>query len=114
MKTFLRISTVAALTAALLFGCSGNEENTVTAFPDSLVDEEEIVAVASQPIMGRDLRVFTMVYQPAALDSTRSRIYNLQLLNGYIDRFLLWRNFRRRQHCARRRTVHPQAAPARR
>ncbi len=90
MNNLFRITVTLVLTTALLFACSKENEQAPAAFPDSLVDDEEVVLIGSHSITGRDLRVFTMVYQPTAFDSMYSRFFNLQLLNGYIDRFLLW------------------------
>ena len=92
-KHVVRRSTLAAVVvaiAAMLAACGGEESAQAVAFPDSLIDDEVVAAVNSQPIIGRDLKVFTMVYQPATLDSLRSRMFNVILLNGYIDRVLLY------------------------
>ena len=82
----LLIATAVAITGV---ACSGGDEATV-AFPDSLRDAETVVTVNQHGITGRDLRVFTMIYQPQTADSLHNRMFNLQLLSSYIDRLLLW------------------------
>jgi peptidyl-prolyl cis-trans isomerase C len=86
------------VTAALLLSlaaCSGDksngggEQSKATAFPNSVVDEEVLVRVNSEPIQGRDLRVFTLIYGSGTLDSLRSRNFNERALDGLIDRQLL-------------------------
>lgn len=92
-----RISIVMVLmlaAAAVVAGCGGGEEAAATAFPDSLVDGELVATVNDRPITGRDLRVFTLIYQPATVDSLHDRMFNLELLNGYIDRIVLWQEAR--------------------
>ena len=59
------------------------------AFPDSIADDEYLVWVNSNPIRGRDLRVFTLLYQAGTPDSLRDRSFNLRMLDGLIDRTLL-------------------------
>jgi len=59
------------------------------AFPDSIADDEYLVWVNSSPIRGRDLRVFTLLYQAGTPDSLRDRTFNLRMLDGLIDRTLL-------------------------
>ena len=90
MRQMLRLTTVLCLLAAAMFSCSSEDGEKSAAFPDSLVDDELIMTVNDMPVIGHDLRVFTLIYQPATIDSIESRIFNLQLLNGVIDRMLLW------------------------
>ena len=70
--------------------CGGEERRATIAFPDSLVDDEVVAIVNEQEVTARSLRVFTLTYVPSAADSLYDRIFNLELLNGYIDRMLLW------------------------
>lgn len=74
---------------AALTGCGGNEAGVV-AFPDSLVDGEVVAVINGDDITGRQLKIFTLVYQPNVADSLNSRLFNLDILNGFIDRTLLY------------------------
>jgi parvulin-like peptidyl-prolyl isomerase len=84
---------MAALLA--LTACSGDDGSTgggqtkSVSFPDSVVDEDLLATVNSRPIRGRDLRVFTIVYQSGTSDSLRDRAFNEKILDGLIDRTLL-------------------------
>jgi peptidyl-prolyl cis-trans isomerase C len=88
--------TVVVLAAALaLAACGGGDDSgfdgsKAEAFPDSVVDKELLVRVNSHPITGKDLRVYALLYGLGTNDSLRSRPFNEQLLDGLIDRTLLW------------------------
>jgi peptidyl-prolyl cis-trans isomerase C len=77
-----------------LAACSGdgdsNGKGAKASFPDSVVDEELILTVNSHPIRGRDIRVFTLLYGSGTEDSLRNRAFNERLVDGMIDRTLLW------------------------
>lgn len=91
MNRFYHMVLTLCVAAALSTGCSRGHKKAVIAFPDSVVDGEVVAMVNSEPIHGRDLRVFAMVYQPGVRDSLHTRLFNLELLNGYIDRVLFWK-----------------------
>lgn len=86
----IAIIAVLAFIAGPLHGCGGDKAPAATAFPDSLVDTEVVATVNGHDITGRDLKVFTLVYQPNVADSLTSRLFNLGVLNGYIDRSILY------------------------
>lgn len=67
---------------------SGDQARSVS-FPDSVVDDDVLATVNNHPIRGKDLRVFTLVYQSGTQDSLRDRVFNEKILDGYIDRTLL-------------------------
>ena len=75
VRTTRHILSLTALTAVLamaLPACSSDETPPAVAFPDSLSDDELIATVNSEQVTGRDLRVFTLVYQPNLADSLHS------------------------------------------
>ena len=81
--------------ALALAACGGGEESgfdgsKAEAFPDSVLDEELLVRVNSHPVMGKDLRAYALLYGLGTIDSLRSRPFNEKLLDGLIDRTLLW------------------------
>jgi peptidyl-prolyl cis-trans isomerase C len=78
------------LTACGGGGQSGSGGSKAEAFPDSVVDEEVLVLVNSYPITGKDLRTYALLYGMGTRDSLYSRAFNEQLLEGVIDRTLLW------------------------
>jgi peptidyl-prolyl cis-trans isomerase C len=83
-----------AVVIALLFCACGGESDDgnadVVSFPDSVVDGDIIVRVNSHPIYGRDLRMFTLIYRSGTTDSLRNRGFNEKMIEGMIDRTLLW------------------------
>lgn len=79
----------AAVVSLGLAACGGEERGATSAFPDSLVNGEVVAVVNEKEITARDLRVFMLTYVPTAADSLYDRIFNLELLSGYIDRMLL-------------------------
>lgn len=86
------VRAAAAAVLALLLAmsaCGGKKVPAAVAFPDSLEGDELIATVNGQPVTAHDLLVYTVIYQPASRDSLTDRMYNLELLNGYIDRALL-------------------------
>lgn len=90
MSRLLRTSLAVAATGLVLASLScSRSSKTTSAFPDSLVDDEVVVRVNSQPVTGRDLRVFALIYQPGSADSLRTAGFNRKLLDGFIDRVLL-------------------------
>lgn len=93
-----KIHRLLGLTAAVLLSltaCSGDktdgggDETKAVSFPDSVVDDELLVRVNSQPIRGRDLRIFTLIYGSGTSDSLSHRAFNEKTLDGLIDRLLL-------------------------
>lgn len=75
------------------WGCSKDESSGVkkaTAFPNSVVDDETLVFVNSAPITGKELRVFTLLYRAGDDDSLSNSAFNLRMLDGLIDRTLIW------------------------
>jgi len=79
-----------SLTACGGGGQSGSGGLKAEAFPDSVVDEEVLVLVNSYPITGKDLRTYALLYGMGTKDSLYSPSFNQQLLEGVIDRTLLW------------------------
>ncbi len=77
---------VAALAVGLALGCSKKKESAAHAFPDSLVNDEVVATVNSDPITGADLKVLAYTTTPATQDSLHSRSFNLGLLDQMIDR----------------------------
>jgi peptidyl-prolyl cis-trans isomerase C len=69
---------------------SGRDGAKAVAFPDSVVDEELLVRVNSHPIRGKDLRTYALLYGLGTRDSLHSRSFNETVLDGLIDRTLLW------------------------
>jgi peptidyl-prolyl cis-trans isomerase C len=95
VSKFYRLAGVVTvmLITIVVCSCGGKSEDADTkeaAFPDSIVDDEVIVLVNSHPITGRDMRVFTLVYRSGTPDSLRQRSFNEKMLDGMIDRTLLW------------------------
>lgn len=88
------IIVVTAMATLSLSACGDKKATAATAFPDSLADDELVVTVNNQPVTGRDLRVFTLVYEPQSADSLTDRLFNVSLARGYIDRLLLWQEAR--------------------
>jgi peptidyl-prolyl cis-trans isomerase C len=90
-----RLASVTAAVVLALVACSGDKSEegesnaTSHSFPSAVADLDVLVRVNSQPIYGKDLRVFTLVYGTGTLDSLISASYNLRTLNGLIDRMLL-------------------------
>jgi peptidyl-prolyl cis-trans isomerase C len=90
-----RLASVTAAVVLALVACSGDkseesEDNTTAlSFPNVVADNDVLVRVNSQPIYGRDLRLFTLVYGTGTLDSLNSASYNLRTISGLIDRILL-------------------------
>lgn len=88
-------SLVALLLTAIVIvgGCSEKTDSEVpraSAFPDSVVNDEYLVRVNHHPIMGKELRVFTLMYGAGTPDSLFDRGFNLRMLDGLIDRTLIW------------------------
>lgn len=69
---------------------SGLDGKKAVAFPDSVVDEELLVRVNNHPIRGKDLRTYALLYGLGTKDSLGSRSFNESVLDGLIDRTLLW------------------------
>jgi peptidyl-prolyl cis-trans isomerase C len=69
---------------------SGLDGKRAVAFPDSIVDEELLVRVNNHPIRGKDLRTYAVLYGLGTEDSLNSRSFNESVLDGLIDRTLLW------------------------
>jgi hypothetical protein len=69
---------------------SGFDGSKAEAFPDSVVDRELLVRVNSHPLTGKDLRTYALLYGLGTRDSLYSRAFNEGLLDGLIDRTLLW------------------------
>ena len=90
-----RLASVTTAVVLALVACSGDkseesEDNATSgSFPNSVVDHDVLVRVNSQPIYGKDLRLFTLVYGTGTLDSLNHASYNLRTLDGLIDRILL-------------------------
>jgi peptidyl-prolyl cis-trans isomerase C len=86
---------IAALSAVVQAagGCSEETHPGIkkaTAFPDSVVGGEYLAWVNHHPIKGSELRVFTLMYRAGTVDSLMDRAFNLRMLDGLIDRTLLW------------------------
>lgn len=72
-------------------GCSKDSGvQQATSFPGQVVDEETLVFVNSAPVTGKELRVFTLLYRAGTTDSLANRSFNLRMLDGLIDRTLIW------------------------
>jgi hypothetical protein len=89
------IAGVVIAVAISLAACGGGDKSgsggtKAEAFPDSVVDEEVLVLVNSYPVTGKDLRVYALLYGMGTADSLKSPVFNEQLLEGVIDRTLLW------------------------
>lgn len=92
---WFRAAVVLAGAAAFsLSACGDKKAPPAVAFPDSLVDTELIATVNGQAVTGHDLRAFTLIYEPQTRDSLTNRMFNVQLLKGYMDRLLLWQEAR--------------------
>lgn len=96
MKHSKTIGLMAVLLAAVLAagaGCSKEDESGIkkaTAFPDSVLNDEYLVWVNSHPIRGKNLRAFTLMYDAGTPDSLLDAGFNERMLEGLIDRTLLW------------------------
>ena len=95
MKRHIRWTVAAVVAALALAACGGDGESgfdgsKAKAFPDSVLDRELIVRVNSHPVTGKDLRSYALIYGLGTPDSLRSRTFNEQLLDGVIDRTILW------------------------
>jgi peptidyl-prolyl cis-trans isomerase C len=91
----LRLSAVLLAAVLSLAACggsgnSGSGDAAANAFPDSVVNEQVVVRVNSQPVTGKDLRTYAILYGLGTEDSLRSPSFNEKLLDGLIDRTLLW------------------------
>jgi peptidyl-prolyl cis-trans isomerase C len=88
----------AAITLALMISfaaCSGGDdkdapEDQAVLFPEVVVKDDLLVRVNSHPVFGRDLLIFAHMYMPGAEDSLRNSRFNVKMLDGMIDRTLLW------------------------
>ncbi|MCK5618988.1 MAG: peptidylprolyl isomerase [Candidatus Krumholzibacteria bacterium] len=89
------LASVTTAVVLALVACSGDKSEesggnaTSRSFPNSVVDHDVLVRVNSQPIYGKDLRLFTLVYGTGTVDSLNNASYNLRTLDGLIDRILL-------------------------
>ena len=95
MPKFHRLAGAAIALVMFFTACSGGDdtdgpEPKAVQFPDVVVKDELLVRVNSHPIYGRDLMIFTHMYMPGAEDSLRNRGFNARMLDGMIDRTLLW------------------------
>lgn len=94
MKINFRPAVAAIAAAVSLAACgggqSGSGEQKAVAFPDSVVDEEVLVLVNSHPVTGKDLRAYVLLYGVGTADSLRSPSFNERILEGVVDRMLLW------------------------
>lgn len=92
---FRRLAAFLVAVSLVMAACTSDDSNggekglKSASFPDAVVDEDILVTVNGRPIRGRDLRVFTLVYQSGNQDSLRSRKFNEKILDGMIDRTLL-------------------------
>jgi peptidyl-prolyl cis-trans isomerase C len=87
---FAGVLFAAALLTAACGDKSGSGGSKAAAFPDSVVDEEVIALVNNYPITGKDLRVYALLYGMGTADSLKNERFNENLLEGVIDRTLLW------------------------
>lgn len=87
---YLKLMILVTATVTVVSCGKGDRAPRATAFPDSIVDDEIIAFVNTLPVTARELRVFTTVYAPVNLDSLRDPHFNLELLDGMVDRTVLW------------------------
>ncbi len=80
------ILAVATIAGALSIGCSKKKQSAAAAFPDSVVSEEVIVTVNTEPVLGSDLMVFAYTTTAASPDSLKNVAFNERLLEQMIGR----------------------------
>lgn len=95
MFKFHRLAGAAIALVISIAACSGDEtkdapEEQAVLFPEVVVKDDLLVRVNSHPIFGRDLLIFAHMYMPGAEDSLRNPVFNAKMLDGMIDRTLLW------------------------
>lgn len=82
------------LVAVIAAGGCGEKKDSEQAktgsFPDEVVETETIVWVNEVPIKGNELRTFTLLYRAGTVDSLKNRAFNLRMLEGLVDRTLMW------------------------
>jgi peptidyl-prolyl cis-trans isomerase C len=92
---FHRLAGAAIVLVIFIAACSGDEtkdtpKEQAVHFPEVVVKDDLLVRVNSQPIYGRDLLIFAHMYMPGAEDSLKNPGFNAKMLDGMIDRTLLW------------------------
>lgn len=85
MQLHARMVLAVAAATVLAASCSKKKDAVVHAFPDSLISDEVIATVNTEPITGRQLKVLAYTAQ-GMMDSTTSPSFNLRLLDQMVDR----------------------------
>jgi peptidyl-prolyl cis-trans isomerase C len=94
VSIYHRLAGVAIILILFVAACTGDDdagtEAPVSQFPELVLSEDLLVRVNSHPVYGRDLLVFSAMYMPGSEDSLRNASFNAKMLDGMIDRTLLW------------------------
>ena len=88
MKKRVCVAVVLTATVALGLGACSKKGERAVAFPDSLVTTEVVAIVNGDSISAKELKVLAFTTTQASQDSTKSRSFNLMLLDQMLDRTL--------------------------
>jgi peptidyl-prolyl cis-trans isomerase C len=77
-----------AVAGILSFGCAKKKEATAHAFPDSIVSDEVVATVNTEPILGSDIKVLAYTTTAASPDSLKDAAFNKRVLDQMIDRVI--------------------------